>query len=108
MSPRLAAGMLVSVLIRRTEAAGGSAMVLKRGDETAGTVLIQLADRGIPGDLIERRIDLDGQYRWAPTGPADSSAVIDYIERRRRNDPDLWVIELDVADAMGLVRSATS
>jgi len=103
MAPRLAAGMLVSALIRRAEAAGGSGMVLAKGDATAGALLIQLAERGQPGLLLERRLDSQGVYRWSPTGPEADADRGDYLARRRRSDPDLWVIELDVADAMALV-----
>ncbi len=103
MPARLAAGMLVSALIRRAEAAGGGAMVLARGDATAGALLIQLAERGVPGALVERMLDADGAYAWRPTGPDDASARADYIARRRRGDPDLWVVELDLADALALV-----
>jgi len=102
-APRLAAGMLVSALIRRAEERGGSGMVLARGDATAGALLIQLAERGQPGPLLERRLDAQGDYRWSPTGPDADSERGDYIARRRRADPDLWVIELDVAEAMTLV-----
>ena len=103
MAPRLAAGMLVSALIRRAEEAGGTGMVLARGDATAGALLIQLAERGQPGPLLERRLDPQGNYRWSPTGPEADAERGDYIARRRRGDPDLWVIELDVADGLALV-----
>jgi len=103
MAARLAAGMLVSALIRRVEQAGGTAMVLAKGDATAGALLIQLAERGVPGPLLERQLDREGVYRWAPTGPDTESDRVDYIARRRRGDPDLWVIELDVADGPALV-----
>jgi hypothetical protein len=103
MAPRLAAGMLVSALIRRVGEAGGSGMVIAKGDASAGALLIQLADRGVPGPLLERRLDVDGSYRWSPTGPADAEQRDDYIARRRRSDPDLWVIELDVAEGLALV-----
>jgi hypothetical protein len=103
MAPRLTAGFLVSALIRRAEELGGSGMVLAKGDATAGAVLIQLADRGVAGPLLERRLDPQGDYRWSPTGPDADGGRSDYIARRRRGDPDLWVIELDVADAMTLV-----
>jgi hypothetical protein len=103
MAPRLAAGMLVSALIRRAEDAGGTGMVLARGDSTAGALLIQLAERGQPGPLLERRLDPQGRYRWSPTGPEAEVERGDYIARRRRSDPDLWVIELDVADGLALV-----
>ena len=108
MAPRLAAGMLVSALIRRVEQAGGSAMVLAKGDAIAGALLIQLAERGIPGLLLERRLDRDGRYRWSPTGPDDAEQRGDYIARRRRSDPDLWVIELDVADGLALVEDVAA
>ncbi len=103
MAPRLAAGLLVSALIRRAEERGGSGMVLARGAATAGALLIQLAERGAAGDLLERRLDQDGAYRWTPTGPADRAMLPDYVARRRRSDPDLWVIELDLADGQRLV-----
>lgn len=107
MGARLAAGVLVSALIRRAEAAGGNGMVLARGDATAGALLIQLAERGIAGDLLERTLNAQGAYGWTPVGPADDERG-DYIARRRRSDPDLWVIELDVANGLALVREIAS
>lgn len=103
MAPRLAAGMLVSALIRRAEELGGNGAVLAKGDATAGALLIQLAERGVAGALLERRLDQEGTYRWSPTGPDAAEQRGDYIARRRRSDSDLWVIELDVAGAMTLV-----
>lgn len=99
---RLATGLLVSALVRRAEAEGGGAMVLARGDATAGALLVQLADRGVPGFLLERLLDPAGRYRWVPTGPGDDQRA-DYLSRRRRGDPDLWVIELDHPEAARLV-----
>ena len=101
--PRLAAGLLVSALIRRVEAAGGGAMVLAKGDATSGAMLVQLAERGTAGALLERRLGRDG-YEWAETGPADAGERADYIARRKRGDPDLWVLELDHRDADDLLR----
>ncbi|WP_420138598.1 DUF1491 family protein [Sphingomonas sp.] len=103
MAVRLAAGMLVSALIRRVEELGGHGAVLAKGDATAGAVLIQLAERGVSGDLLERRLDQDGGYCWSPTGPDNPEERGDYLARRRRSDPDLWVIELDVANAREIV-----
>ena len=103
MTARLAAGILVSALIRRVENEGGSAAVLARGDATGGALLIQLAERGVPGPLIEPVLDRDGNYVWGPTGPQDAAQRADYIARRRKSDPDLWVLELDSTHAARIV-----
>jgi hypothetical protein len=91
--------MVVSALIRRIEAAGGHAMVLAKGDPTAGALLVQLAERGIAGPLVERAPGMDG-YSWREVGTGDAAG---YIARRRRSDPDLWVIELDHPDARAIL-----
>ena len=100
MEARPAAGLIVSALIRRVEAAGGSAMVLAKGDATAGALLVQLADRGVVGALLERMPGIEG-YNWNEVGPREGRD--DYLARRRRADPDLWVVELDCAEARAIV-----
>ena len=104
---RLATGLLVAALIRRVDGAGGNAAVLARGDATAGSVLVQLADHGVAGDLVERTLDPAGRYRWTGVGPDEPDRRADYVSRRRRIDPDLWVIELDHADAATILADAT-
>lgn len=102
MSDRLAAGLFVSALIRRIETGGGVGMVLAKGDPTAGAVLIVIADRGVTEAVLERTLDDRGRYRWTQAGPDQPDApgaLGDYIDRRRRFDPDLWVVELDGPDA---------
>lgn len=102
MTARLAAGLFVSALIRRMEAAGGGGMVLAKGDATSGAILLVIVDRGETRAVLERTLDERGRYHWTPTGPGEPDhpgALADYIARRRRFDPDLWVIELDGAEA---------
>ncbi|WP_241241815.1 DUF1491 family protein [Sphingobium algorifonticola] len=100
--PRLAANMLVGALIRQVQQAGGFATVVHRGDPTSGVILLQCLERGKPCGLFERVADGSGGYRIEPCGPSDhldSPGIDSYIARRRRADPDLWLIELDVAQA---------
>jgi len=103
---RLKSRFLVDLLLRRTEAAGGFATVLAKGDENSGIILVQCSERGEPGPLLERRFSLEGHYIWeavGPTDPKDSESRANYQERRRKADPDMWLIELDIADAPQLV-----
>ena len=99
---RLKSRFLVDLLLRRTEAAGGFATILAKGDDISGIILVQCNDRGEAGPLLERRFGLGGHYIWEEVGPADpkdGESRANYQDRRRKVDPDLWIVELDVADA---------
>ncbi len=103
---RLKSRFLVDLLLRRTEAAGGFATVLAKGDDTSGIILVQCSERGEPGPLLERRFSADDHYIWEAVGATDAKdgeSRANYQERRRKADPDLWLIELDIADAPRLV-----
>jgi hypothetical protein len=94
--------MLAGALIKRVGQAGGFAMVLHKGDATSGTIIVQCLERGMKTGLFERVPDYRGGYHMVSCGPANDSdpeAATQYIARRLRSDPDLWLIELDIADA---------
>jgi len=79
-------------------------MVITKGDAVAGAMILILCDRGVVGAVVERMWRDDG-YGLEPVGPAEPNApgaVSDYIARRRKSDPDLWVIELDHPQALAL------
>lgn len=102
MAARLTSAMLVGALVRRANHQGGSAMVLARGDATAGAILLLLLDRGGNPRFLERGIGPDGMPALLPSGPremADEGEVAAYWQRRRSRDSDLWVVELDIAEA---------
>lgn len=99
MSDRLPSGLLVSALLRRVNDAGGMGMMLARGDAQGGGILVIALESGNNPRVLERGIGPDGTMQllaWTPPDVDDSSAITDYWMRRRRNDPDLWVIELDI------------
>jgi hypothetical protein len=95
---RLPTRLLVSALLRRVNDAGGFAVVRARGDETAGAVLAITDDV-----LLERGLDSRGESALIESVPKSGESVDDYWARRRRSDPDLWVIELDIAQAKRLI-----
>lgn len=102
MSTRLASGTLVSALVRRVHQEGGSAMVLARGDDTAGGILIVAYERGADPHFLEKGVGPQGLPALLPSGPrtlADEGEVAAYWHRRRERDTDLWVLELDIAGA---------
>ncbi len=97
-APRLSAAVRVSVLLKLAERAGGFGAVLARGDSTAGAILLVIRERGGNPTLFERLLSANGAYSWQP-GSGPDSDVDALIAARRKRDPDLWIIELDVADA---------
>lgn len=97
---RLPAHLEVAAIMRAAEAAGGFAVVLARGERDAGAILICTRERDGAMGLWERRPSLDGVRSFHPiTLPVNDSHVDDYLDRRRRQDPDLWQIEVDIAQA---------
>ncbi|MEQ1509150.1 MAG: DUF1491 family protein [Sphingopyxis sp.] len=102
---RLSSHMLVSALCRRVQSEGGFATIIHRGDDAAGAVLIECVDRGQRHILLERATDFEGQEHWRDAGLGANllgDVYGPWLERRRKSDPDLWVIELDIADAARL------
>lgn len=101
MNGRLPTRVLVGALLRRVNDAGGMAMVLAKGDADAGTLLLITGEKGQNYRVLERGIGPDGGSVLVETGPSggDPAALADYWQRRRARDPDLWVIELDIAQA---------
>lgn len=108
MDERLPAHLEVAALIRRTQAAGGFAAVLKKGHAEAGTLLLVLTENGTNTRAYERMPQPDGTRDWhcskvqTAENPSDFS---DYLDRRKVQDDDLWVVELDIAEGERLIRS---
>ncbi len=98
---RLPAKVEVSGLIRSVQAAGGFATVLAKGEPEAGTLLIVTLEKGGVSRAFERMPQADGTRAWACAKHADSQETADFdqwVARRRAQDPDLWIVELDVAE----------
>jgi hypothetical protein len=101
---RLPAHLEVSGLLRAVQMEGGFGAVLSKGERDAGTIMLVLIENGGNPRLYERMPQLDGTRAWTCTKSQDSSgdpeerlAFSEYLERRGRQDPDLWIVELDVA-----------
>ena len=97
MSSRLPSGILVSALLRRVNDAGGFGAVMAKGDPQGGAILVIAVDKGAPPRLLERGIGPDGRTALIDSTPSED--LDGYWRRRRVRDPDLWVIEVDIAAA---------
>ena len=100
---RLKSQVIVQSAIRRASMRGIPATVARRGDVDAGPIYIkQNLGPGVGCTVLAPRRDYDRDVTlWrpatgdAPVPEADADA---YIERERRVDPDLWVLEIEDRD----------
>lgn len=113
IEPRLASSIQVSAFIRLAQAEGDFAAVLRKGDPVAGAIMLIGLVRGKDPVLYERFPSLDGGSPWQKSGknvPDDEQDIAALWQKRAERDPDLWVIELDVASPErldGLLAAAT-
>jgi hypothetical protein len=102
MDPRLPTHLEVAGLIRSVQAAGGFAAVLGKGEREAGTILIVTTHNGRNSRVFERMPQLDGSPKWSCSkqqhaeNPQEFS---EYLDRRQKQDPDVWIVELDIPQA---------
>ncbi len=104
MTARLPARVEAMGLIRAVQAAGGFGTVLHRGEPDAGALMVVLTDGGRADRAFERVADLGSE---GPDGRAwrcareydsqDPGAFAAWLDRRSRQDADLWIVELDIA-----------
>jgi hypothetical protein len=111
MESRLPAHIEAAALIRRTQAEGGFGTVLQKGEADAGTILVVLCENGTKSRAYERMSDPDGTRKWHRSKVEDAENKEEfskYIARRRQQDRDLWIIELDIAQGERLIGLPTA
>lgn len=101
MDTRIPSHIEVSGLIRQVEMAGGFGMVLQKGEASSGAIMVILMENGQFSRAFERMPQLDGTRSWhciREEKPNESATFTEFIQKRSLQDPDLWVIELDIAN----------
>jgi hypothetical protein len=101
MEARLASSVLVSALLRRAQDEGGNGAVLAKGDSSAGAIMVILAEKGRKACFLERLLQPEGRYSWEESRQevGNEGNFQKFLDRRRKYDPDLWILELDIASA---------
>jgi hypothetical protein len=98
---RLPAHLEAGAILRLAESQGGFGTVLAKGERDAGTILLVTLCRGTGAVLFERMPQLDGSRLFVATKRENSENVqefSEYLARRRSQDADIWLIEVDIAD----------
>ena len=101
---RLTAGIWVSAYLARLRLADIPAFVVRRGDDTAGTVLVKLNTLDGKATCFQRSFDLmTGERLWVELTSGNEAAVDEAIARQCSFDPDLWVIEVESREGRHLL-----
>lgn len=101
---RLTSEFWVSALIKRAFSAGDFAAVLAKGSPEAGAVHILVRDRlgnvrlfrPAPQTSYDEAKPADRLFQ--PAGEMTWDAIEAWLEKERRFDPDIWVVELELPD----------
>lgn len=102
MTPRLKSHVIVAALLRRVNDEGGNGVVLAKGDADSGAIVLLCITRGVQQSVLELALDARDRYVWRKAIEQASEKTTDfqaYLDGRRKNDRDLWLIELDIANA---------
>jgi hypothetical protein len=108
LQPRLTADFWVRAYLARLRLADIPAFVVARGDATAGAVSVKVNTLDGRARMMSRVNDATGARIWAVTREGTEAEVDAALERARRFDPDLWVVEVedragrDLLDEAGL------
>ena len=96
----LSTDIWVAALIRRVELGGGYAVVVRKGDARAGSVLVKVLNRADrSARLYSEATRGDGERVWMQPSLSQEEPDLDrYIEKAARIDPDIWVVEIDDRD----------
>jgi hypothetical protein len=107
---RLPAHLEVAGLIRRVGAAGGFAAVIAKGEPDSGTILLILRDSHTNPRLFERMPQPDGSRHWTLTRTQNTDnkhEFEDYLARRKTQDSDVWIVELDIPNPERFIGDST-
>lgn len=113
MTPRLKTNLWVQAFLRRCEINGHFGAVVKKGAEEAGALYIVINHLDGTHDLLApapgASHDDEGERRFVKdfATPVPWQDVAARMEKRKKADPDLWLVEVEVRTGLaGLVAEA--
>lgn len=93
---RLTSEIWVAAYLARLRQIAVPAFVVRKGDLTAGAVLVKLNTLDGQACCYQRSFDLmTGERAWIALAQGNEAQVDESIRKQSRFDPDLWVIEVE-------------
>jgi hypothetical protein len=103
--PRLKSEIRVAAQLRRAHAAGTFAVVARRGDPDAGSIAVKIYLGAGRAKLYMQSRDENGKAVWSEPfdGAADEAEVDKYLDKEKRFDSDLWIVEIEDREGRGFL-----
>lgn len=101
--PRLKSSFWIQAYRNRLDLRNIPVFIRKRGDETAGAVLIKLNTLDGRAVLFHRGLAFDGPRGWDVLSEGADALVEEALNRQVGFDPDLWVLEVESAQGETLL-----
>jgi hypothetical protein len=98
MEAKLKTEIWVHALIRRCNGSGAMAVVARKGEVSAGMVLLKVNCLDGTFFVLSMSRRMDGERIWVRATGAenvDETEADAYIHRQIGFDPDLWVVEIE-------------
>lgn len=96
MSPRLTSEIWVSAYLTRLRLMDIPVFVVRKGDATAGSVLVKLNTLDGQAKAFQRQFDLmSGTREWVVLAEGSERDVDASLSKQSSFDTDLWVIEVE-------------
>ena len=93
---RLTSEIWIAAYLTRLRLATIPAFIVRKGDATAGAVLVKLNTLNGSATCYQRSFDLvSGERRWVVLAEGPEAEVDRKVARQREFDPDIWVIEVE-------------
>lgn len=91
---RLKTEIRVMALMRRAQAGGAFAAVLRRGDADAGAFWV-IVRQGKELFCYTEQMSMAGGREWYQDGPFDEADMSQRINKAVDRDPDIWIVEIE-------------
>ena len=96
MNARLTTDVWVSAYLTRLRLIDIPVFVTRKGDPTAGSVIVKLNTLDGQARAFQRQFDLmSGERTWVTLAEGPEAEVDASLTKQASFDPDLWVIEVE-------------
>jgi hypothetical protein len=97
----LPTALWVDAHLRKLNLEGVPYYIIQKGAYASGTVILKLNNNASNCKVFQQQRDLDNTLGWMTLfedNPVEENIADEYIQRALSNDPDLWVIEIEVKE----------